>query len=261
MDPISRARIHQARIDSLWDFDDPVESERRFFDAANSSRGLDGEILVTQLARAIGLQARFDEARALLNELPDDEDEELRVRVLLERGRLLNSAGDQVAALPEFSAALEAAETAGFEHLAIDALHMLAIIAPPEDQDALNGRALDLCSSAVDPRARQWRGSLLNNMGWTAFDRGDLDGALQRFESALAAREEHGKVSEIIVARWCVARTLREMGRVEEALAIQLELADELRKAGKSDQYVDEEIAACRALLPGPSNEDDATSS
>ena len=87
MDPVSRARTHQTRIDSLWDFGDPAESERQFTDAAKSERGLDGEILTTQVARAVGLQGRFDDARALLDELPDDEDEELRVRILLERGR------------------------------------------------------------------------------------------------------------------------------------------------------------------------------
>jgi tetratricopeptide (TPR) repeat protein len=257
MDPISRAQSHQARIDTLWDFDDPAESERRFLDAAQSSRGLDGEILLTQLARAVGLQGRFDEAHALLDELPDDEDEELRVRVLLERGRVLNSSGDPGASLPEFSAALEAAENERFEHLAIDALHMLAIVAAPPDQDALNSRALELASTAADPRARQWRASLLNNMGWTAFDRGELDAALRLFKAALAAREEQGKAPEIVIARWCIARTLREMGRAREALEIQLQIADELRAAGKSDRYVDDEIAALRGRL----NEDDATAS
>ena len=126
---------------------------------------------------------------------------------------------------------------------------MLAIMAAPADQDALNRRALELASSAADPRARQWRGSLLNNMGWTAFDRGDLAGAMSLFEDALAARLEQGRQWEIIVARWCIARTLREMGRVSEALEIQLKLADELHAAGKTDPYVDEEIAACRAAL------------
>ena len=249
MDPIARAQSHQARIDSLWDFDDPAESERRFADAANSARGLDAEILTSQLARAVGLQGRFDEALALLDELPDDENEELRVRLLLERGRILNSSGDPDRAQPEFSAALEAAESQGFEHLAIDALHMLAIVAPPDEQDALNGRALELAEAARDPRARQWRASLLNNMGRTAFDRGDLDAALKLFEDALAAREQHGKASDIIAAKWCIARTLRQMGRVREAFEIQLALASELHAAGKSDQYVDEEIAALRAVL------------
>jgi tetratricopeptide (TPR) repeat protein len=249
IDPIARAQSHQTRIDSLWDWDDPAESERRFRAAAESERGLDGEILITQVARAVGLQGRFDAAAELLDELPDDEDEELRVRVLLERGRALNSSGDTARAGPEFEAALEAAEQAGFEHLAVDAIHMLAIVAAAADQDELNGRALELASTASDPRARQWRASLLNNMGWTAFERGDLAGALKLFEDALAARLEQGKQSEIIAARWCVARTLREIGRVDEALAIQLTLADDLRAAGKTDHYVDEEIAACRAAL------------
>ncbi len=257
MDPISRAKSHQTRIDSLWDFDDPAESERRFRDAANSERGLDGEILTTQIARAVGLQGRYDESVALLNELPDDEDEELRVRVLLESGRVINSSGGADRARHEFEAALTAAEAAGFEFLATDALHMLAIVAAPNEQDALNGRALELATSATDPRARLWRASLLNNMGWSAFERGDLPLALQRFEDALVAREEHGKTSEILAARWCVARTLREMSHFDEALAIQLQLADAHRAPGSTDPYVDEEIAACRAAL----NENDPTAS
>lgn len=261
MDAISRAQSHQSRIDSLWDFDDPTESERRFRDAANSARGLDGEILTTQLARAAGLQGRFDDASDLLNALPDDEDEELRVRILLERGRVMNSSGDPDQARPEFAAAFDAASAAGFEHLAIDAMHMLAIVAPPTNQDVLNGQALELAQAARDPRARQWRASLLNNMGWTAFDRGDLAAALELFEDALAVRREQGRASDTIAARWCVARTLRQLGRVDEALTIQLRLADELRAAGKSDTYVDEEIAACRAALADSSNEDDTTSS
>ncbi|HEY5489194.1 MAG TPA: hypothetical protein VIK00_05075, partial [Candidatus Limnocylindrales bacterium] len=150
----------------------------------------------------MGLQGRFDEALALLNELPDDEDEEVRVRVLLERGRVLNSAGDAERARPEFEAALVAATEAGLDQLAIDALHMLAIVASSVEQDALNRRALDLAGSSDDPRARRWRASLLNNMGWSAFDRGELSAALGLFEDALAERQRQGRAAEIIVARW-----------------------------------------------------------
>jgi tetratricopeptide (TPR) repeat protein len=164
--------------------------------------------------------------------------------VALEKGRVWNSRGDDPErARRSFEDALSEATDAGFDSLAVDALHMLAIVAPTEDQDAVNRRALELSSSSDDPRARQWRGSLLNNMGWTAFDRGDLDEALGLFEQALGARQEQGKVGEILIARWCVARCLREMGRVDEALAIQLELAAQLRSRGETDQYVDEELA------------------
>jgi len=171
------------------------------------------------------------------------------VRVLVENGRVINSRGEPERARPEFEAALDAASDAGFDQLAVDALHMLAIVAPPAEQDGLNQRALDLAASSADPRARQWRASLLNNMGWSAFDRGDASAAFGLFEQALVARREQGKEADVVIARWSIARTLRELGRVDEALAIQLELADELRAAGKNDRFVDDEIAACRAAL------------
>ena len=135
MEPIARAQAHQARIDSLWDFDDPDESARRFTDAANSSRGLDGEILTTQVARALGLQGRYDEALALLDTLPDDEDEELRVRVLLERGRVLNSGGDPDRAQARVRGVhSRRPRTPASSSWPIDALHMLAIVAPPRSR-------------------------------------------------------------------------------------------------------------------------------
>jgi tetratricopeptide (TPR) repeat protein len=201
------------------------------------------DILLTQVARALGLAGCHSDADALLAELPTDTPE-VRVRVLLERGRVLNSSGDPAGARPLFDAAVEAATEAGLDFLAIDALHMAAIVAEPSEQDALNRHALALASAAADPRARQWRASLLNNMGWAAFDRGALDEALSLFEDAVVEREAQGKPGELLVARWCMARTLREMGRGPEALAIQRELTAAHRAAGTSDPYVDEEIAA-----------------
>jgi len=162
---------------------------------------------------------------------------------------VLNSSGDPHRARPEFDAAVEAAIGNGFDQLAIDALHMLAIVAPASGQDELNRRALDIAQSSEDPRARQWRASLLNNMGWTAFDRGDFTAALALFEEALGEWQKQGNAAAIVIARWSVARTLRELGRAADALAIQLRLADELGAAGKNDPDVDEEIAACRAAL------------
>jgi tetratricopeptide (TPR) repeat protein len=201
---------------------------------------------LTQVARALGLQGRYEEASALLASLPRD-DAEVGVRASLETGRVINSSGDPSGARPSFEATFSAASEGGFEFLAIDALHMRAIVAAPSEQDALNVRALSLAASAGDPRARQWRGSLLNNMGWTAFERGDLEVALRLFEEALDARVEQGKPADVLVAQWCIARTLREMGRVDAALAIQLELADAHRAAGTTDAFVDEEITLLQA--------------
>lgn len=238
----------QAKIDSLWDFDDVGASEARFRLAAEGAGSdLERAALLTQVARALGLAGRFDEARALLDGLGADSPE-LRVRTLLERGRLLNSSGDAAAARPLFETAFAAATEAGLESLAIDALHMVAIATPDSaEQEMLTRRALDLASSATDPRARQWRAALLNNLGWTLFDRGSLDEALAVFEEAVAERATQGRQPELLIARWCVARTLRELGRGPEALAIQLALAEAHRAAGTSDRYVDEELALLQA--------------
>jgi tetratricopeptide (TPR) repeat protein len=242
----------QSTIDSLWDWDDPAGSESRLRAAADSASGVERDILLTQVARARGLAGDFSGASDLLAALPADAPE-IRVRALLERGRVLNSSVDPAAARPLFEAAFEAATEAGFEFLAIDALHMVAIVAAAAEQDELNRRALGLASSAADARARQWRASLLNNLGWSAFERGALEGALRHFEEAVAEREAQGKQGELLVARWCVARTLREMGRVPEALAIQQELAAAHRAAGTSDPFVDEELALLQtSTTPDP---------
>jgi tetratricopeptide (TPR) repeat protein len=234
---------HQQLIDELFDYDDPAGSEARFRAAAEAAPEPTRSVLLTQVARALGLQGKYDEATDLLASLSLD-DPEVEVRGLLERGRILNTRGDADTAMVLFAQAVGLAGNGRFEFLMVDAVHMSAIVAPPSEQDELNRQALRLASAASDPRARQWRASLLNNMGWTAFERGAYSDALSLFDDALAARVEQGKPQEIQVARWCVARTLRALGRVDEALAIQRALAEEHRLAGTADQYVDEEIEA-----------------
>jgi len=245
---LTDARAHQAQIDALWNFDDPIASEGRFRAAADAADLTDRPILLTQLARALGLQGRYDEAARLLDSLSGAEPE-LQVRVLLERGRVLKSRGAPGEARPLFEDALAAATDAGFEHLAVDALHMVAIVAPPAEQEALNRRALDLAAGADDPRARDWRASLLNNLGWSLFERGDHEAALGLFEDALAARIEQGKPGNIQVARWCIARALRALGRLNEALAIQQALAAEHAAAGTTDPYVQDELTELVAAI------------
>jgi hypothetical protein len=51
------------------------------------------------------------------------------------------------------------------------------------------------------------------------------------------------------IARWCVARVKRSLGRTAESLAAQEELLRELEAAGGRDGYVLEEIAECLLAL------------
>ena len=72
----------------LWDFDDPAASEQRFRDAADAAEEPQRGIWLTQVARALGLQERYDEGHAVLDDLAVS-NAEVATRVSLERGRLL----------------------------------------------------------------------------------------------------------------------------------------------------------------------------
>jgi len=243
-------------FDRLWDYDHPDETERRFrelLSQATASRNTAylAELL-TQIARALGLQQNFDEAHRVLDRvdaLLADGPARPRVRHLLERGRVLNSSGSPDEARPLFVEAWERAQRAGEDALAVDAAHMVAIVEKGQAALDWNLRALHLAETSSQPRARQWLGSLYNNIGWTYHDMGQYDVALDIFQKALRQRETDGDAGTIRIARWCVARTLRSLGRVEEALAMQRALLEEATAAGEQAGYTYEELGECLLLL------------
>lgn len=236
-----------AAVRALWSFDDPVASEHAFADAAASqaySAGQQAE-LRTQQARALGLQQRFDEADELLDRIAS-EDDAVRTRVDLERGRLRRSAGRPAEAVPLFVAAHERADCAGLAYLAVDALHMLAL-ADPDNAPEWTVKALDRATGATDPETRAWAIALHNNRGWYLHDANRFDEALAAFQAAHAAALELGTPDQEQIARWAVARCLRSLGRTAEALAIQEALLEER----PDDEYVHEELALLRAAADG----------
>lgn len=231
-------------IDALWNFGDPAASEARFRLARASANAEDWQELTTQIARAEGLQGRYPEAHATLDSITDQVHGRQRVRYLLERGRLLNSAGSPEEAVPLFLAAVAAAESCGEIALEVDALHMLGIAAPEDEQEGWTLSAIKRAEDSGDPAAQQWLGSLLNNLGWIFHDRKRYDKALECFEHALAWHTTNGTTESIQVARWSVGRALRSCGQLERALAVQESLAAE-RITEQPDGYVFEEIAEC----------------
>jgi tetratricopeptide (TPR) repeat protein len=226
----------------LWDFDDPAASGERFLDAAERAEEPDRTSWLTQYVRALGLQEKYDEATKVLDRLHSDAPE-AATYLALERGRVLRSSGRVEEARPQFESAAALADAAGLEALHVDALHMVALAAPQEEQLELNEKALAVARSATDQRARDWDASLLNNIGMTHADAGDFDSALTAFEQALAARERIGDPATIRVARWMIGWTYRNLGRRDEALEIQRALKEELESIGGTDEYVDEELA------------------
>jgi len=244
-------------FDVLWDYNDPAATEAKFRGTlADTDVAGDPEFhaqLLTQIARTQGLQRRFDEAHATLDEVEamigDGVASVARVRYLLERGRVLNSSRAPDRARPLFIDAWGAARAIGDDGFAVDAAHMVAIVESGDGALAWNCKALDLAEKSSDPRARRWIASLHNNLGWTHHDRGDYETALAHFERALAARREAGKSRETRIAHWCVARCLRSLGKTEEALSIQRELERTPSHADAPDGYVCEELAECLLIL------------
>jgi tetratricopeptide (TPR) repeat protein len=242
-----------ADIDSLWDYDDPAGTEQRFRALLpNCADDAQRAEALTQIARTFSLRRRFDDAHRTLDEansLIANDQSRPYLRYLLERGRTFNSAGQRERASELFTQAWDLAREIGEENLAVDAAHMLAISEPAERQLEWNLRALDYAEQARDPRARDWLGSLYNNLGWTYHAAGDYAKALDQFERAVKVREAKGQAAPLRIAHWCVARCLRSLGRIEAALALQRRLLAELQTSGGSDGYVLEEIGECLLAL------------
>jgi tetratricopeptide (TPR) repeat protein len=250
-------------IRDTWDFRDPAESEKRFVALADSfADDPAAAVLVrTQIARSLGLQRRFEEAHAMLDRArqelgllpPGRPAIHVRARLAIERGRAFNSAGDPGRAWPLFEEAFTLSDSAGQSALAVDAAHMVAIAAGNQDAPAealaWNERALAMAESSSDPEARRWRGSLLNNLGWTRHAAGEYELALYLFERAVSARREQGDERSLREARWCVARCLRSLERYDDALEQQKALEKEAAKAGEPEGFIYEELGECLLAL------------
>jgi tetratricopeptide (TPR) repeat protein len=239
-------------FDAKWDYDRPEQTEAEFrsvLPAARESGDRDYLAqLLTQIARAQGLQMKFDEAARTLAEaeaLIDGSMPVARVRLLLERGRMLNSSKRRDESRPLFRSAWELAREVRADGFAVDAAHMLGIVEPGDASVEWNERAIAFAEESADPKARRWLGSLYNNLGWTHHGKGEYPAALGLFQKALASREAQGAREPIRIAHWCIARTLRSLGRVEEALALQRRLLAE----GTEDGYVQEELGECLLAL------------
>ncbi len=121
------------RLRVLWDFDDLDGSEKRLRDQLERENTDPGRAeVLTQLARVEGLREKFERGEELIYqaEALAGDSVAARIRIDLERGRLLRSGGDGFGAMPKFEAAYNAAMEAGELFMAVDAAHILGLAAP-----------------------------------------------------------------------------------------------------------------------------------
>jgi tetratricopeptide (TPR) repeat protein len=252
---LSGAAAMAIDVSSLWTYSDPALSEQRFQHALIAASADDAFVLRTQIARTWGLRGDFGRARAILAaleaELPE-RSAEAKVRYALELGRTYASPAhppetqtpeQRERARPLYLQAFETAKAAQLDVLAIDALHMMVMVdVDPAEQLAWNEKAIAYMEQSTQPEARKWEGSLRNNVGHAHRLLGNHDEALAQFRLSLAAYEREGRAANVRIAHWMIARTLRDMKRFDEAIAIQLRLEREWAAAGEDDPYVFEEL-------------------
>lgn len=244
-------------FDALWDYQHPDRTEAAF-QAVLAQIPPDEPAaleLLTQIARAQGLQRKFEQAHATLDQVEQrlgGEPQRAGVRYLLERGRVFNTSGQPEAARPLFEQAVALAGQLGEDFYVVDALHILAIIAAPEESLALNLQAIAAAENSRQERARGWLGSLNNNTGWSYFDAGNYPAALELFEKAKAFYRQAGREREARIAEWTCARALRALDRLDEALDRQMALKAALESVSDPDGYVYEEIGECLLALDRP---------
>lgn len=242
-------------IDGLWDYADPAGSEQRFREtlpaaAESEDRGYHVELL-TQIARAVCLQRRFDDAYAVLDDadtlvprpVPDDL-RRARVRCLLERGRVDNDTERTAEAMKRFDEALRLAEDAGEVLLAADALHMLAYVARGDECLRWHRVAIEFCARQEGERFRRWLVTLYTNQADEYERRGDHALGLESVGSALAIAEDLGWEQRIAGTQVFLARLHRLSGDAQLARP----LLERVIETGLARGYAYEEFAECLVL-------------
>jgi len=242
-------------VSTLWDFNKPEISEERFRSALSTASADETFILQTQIARTYGIRRNFTEAQQILADIEpqiQNASDEAKVYYYLELGRTYSSAThppeSQTAEVRElarsaFMRAAVLAQNGKLDNLAIDALHMMTFVdTAPEEQVEWNRKAMALMQSSSQPDVRKWEGSLHNNTGYALHLLERYEDALAEFKLALAAYEQSGNPQNIRIAHWMIAWTLRSLGRLNEAIEIQLRLEKECDEAGEPDPYVFEEL-------------------
>ncbi|KZS90894.1 hypothetical protein SISNIDRAFT_487913 [Sistotremastrum niveocremeum HHB9708] len=219
---------------------------------------------LTQAARAMGLQSKFEEANEYLaqasqtlKELNEPmEIQTVRGRIALEEGRVIRFSGGRPSdAAVKFNAALTVLDgSSDLDYFVADALHMLALVAPTEEEKAeASNKALQIAEESANPRTRGWAWALLNNMAWDQVDAGKAELAVPLFKRAAEGRkneydllvkdgESPAKEKALKawrIGRWAYGHSLRLSGDAHAALE---ELKD-LRASGHDGLYLREELA------------------
>ena len=116
------------------------------------------------------MRGDFKSAHEQLNELElliQERSSRGQIFYLMECGRALKVGGDSKRARILFNDAFIIADRLGDDCLAIDAAHMMAISEALSNQHKWHVIAVNIAEASTSDFARNWLGTLYNNMAWT----------------------------------------------------------------------------------------------
>ena len=248
-------------VDGFWADKTITQTEFAIRETLNQQQADDQKLnrieTLTQLVRLLNILGNSAEATATLKQAQDImtscEPSALRtraeIRLAIENGRHLWLARNPARAQTFFNQAWTLA-TANKEYFfAIDAALMLAVTQPPKFQNEWINKAIDLAEKTDEPQAKLWLSHLYLVKGWQYFDFHRYDEALQSFTKAFERPRDKGVTISLQIIRWSIARALRSLNKLQEALEIQNTLLLELSSTGKTNGYILLEIAECLQLL------------
>lgn len=208
-DQIFRTREYKSALDGYLKAVEAAESER---DRSSQVEAL------AQVARCHSLLHQLDEGetwlerarRAATPEDPQGWSRYLGVRGIFERER-----GNRDRAKATFIEMYEYCTRQGLHRRAIDAVHHIAIVAPPDEQVAWAHKGIDAAEKAGDEK---WLAVLWNNLGATFEDRKQYDSALEAYVKAREFHHKTGDESARLVADWAVGHAYRLVGKNDTAM-------------------------------------------
>jgi tetratricopeptide (TPR) repeat protein len=250
-------------FDNLWDYSNPNASRQQFENLliqVNSIKSAQKEMkdlalqIETQIARTYSLELNVEMAKKILEKVKTNLNDELlrtlaTIRFHLELGRTYNTEKNVEEAMKCFQEAFNLAEKMKQDYYAVDALHMMAILSPLKDSIKYSNLALNIIDRSSDHKTTKWLGPLLNNTGWSYFDSTKYDMALELFKRCEEYHYKNSNDRELRIAKWSVARVLRQIESIHKALKIQIALEAENDKNGEPDGYVFEELGELYLIL------------
>jgi len=249
-------------LDSLWNPLDAAASESVFQKLLTVAHQLSGEErcylveLWLQIARAQTVQRKFAESRlslataeALLGEAGAGYQVHIKIRWLLEKGRLLISEKTPSQARALFEEAWTLAKNSGEDHLIVEIAQMMATIEPQKSQAGWIVKAIQIAEASVQQKVKRSLGGLYASFGWHLYDLRQFEKSLEVFQKSLSHLTIYGNEREIFVAKWATGKVLRAMNKTEDALVIQKALLDEMGITGAQDGRLYEELAECLQTL------------